>query len=168
MKFDPEQLNAALGAVPQEAWSLPSTYLQTGVHHGYRRVVLVNARQPQEHAHHFQHILDSIAPVWEAWLSWIDPGGFITPHRDAGPWRERWQIPIQPAGDWRGEETFQATAGVAFPVKHWDRHAVVNPTDHPRIHVVIDRDVWLDRPPEPFKVYPIPDDMTDMVLRSLQ
>jgi hypothetical protein len=168
MKFNLEQLRAALGAVPKDAWSLPSTYLETQVHHGYRRVVLVNAGQPREHAHLFQDVLDTYAPVREAWLSWLEPGGFIAPHRDAGPWRERWQVPIYAAGDWHGADTFTPTSGRAFPVEHWARHAVANRTDNPRIHLVIDRDIWLDKPAEPFAVYPVPDDMTDMVQRSLQ
>lgn len=168
MKFDPERLRAALGAVPEGAWSLPSTYAETRVHHGYRRVVLVSARQPWEHSQHFQHVFDEFAPVYEAWLSWLAPAGFIAPHRDQGPWRERWQVPICAAGEWHGPDTFVPMSGLAFPVEHWARHAVANRTDQPRIHLVIDRDIWLDKPAEPFAVYPVPDDMTDMVQRSLQ
>lgn len=168
MEFDPERLQAALDAVPQGAWSLPSTYLETQVHHGYRRVVLVSARQPWKYSEHFKFVLDQYTPIHEAWLSWLDPGGFIAPHRDAGPWRERWQVPICAAGEWHGADTFAPVSGKAFPVEHWAKHAVANRSDHPRIHLVIDRDVWLDKPAEPFAVYPVPDDMTDMVLRSLQ
>lgn len=168
MEFDPEQLHAALAVVPEDAWSLPSTYAGTRVHHGYRRVVLVSAGQPQDHAGHFGFVFDALAPVREAWLSRIEPGGFIAPHRDAGPWRERWQVPICPAGEWHGPDRYTPFAGRAFPVEHWRRHAVLNATDVPRIHIVIDRDVWIDRPTEPFEVYPIPDDMTDLVRRSSQ
>lgn len=167
MEFAPEQLQGSLAAVPEEAWSLPSTYAETGVHHGYRRVVLVSAGQPQPHAERFKGVFEAMAPVREAWLSRIEPGGFIAPHRDAGPWRERWQIPINAAGDWCGADIFTPTDGCAFRVEHWAPHAVVNPTDRPRIHIVIDRDVWLDRTAEPFAVYPIPDEMTDLVRRSL-
>ena len=167
MEFDPDRLQAALAAIPEEAWSLPSTYTETRVHHGYRRVALVSAGQLRTFAPHFDFVLEQLAPVRDVWLSWIEPGGFIVPHRDAGPWRERWQIPINAAGDWCGTATFTPEDGVAFPVEHWAPHAVVNATDRPRIHLVLDRDIWLERPSEPFEVYPIPDDMTDMVRRSL-
>lgn len=168
MRFDPERLRAALAEVPADAWSLPSAYAETRVHHGYRRVVLVSAGRPQDHAHPFGFVFDHLGPVREAWLSWIEPGGFIAPHRDAGPWRERWQVPVCAAGQWHTADVYTPTAGHAFQVEHWARHAVVNPTGFPRIHIVIDRDVWIDRPPQPFTVYPIPHDMTDMVRRSLQ
>lgn len=168
MEFDPVRLQSALTLVPADAWSLASTYAETRVHHGYRRVVLVNAGQPWAHAPLFDFVLDKLAPIREAWLSWIDPGGFIAPHRDAAPWRERWQVPINAAGDWCGADTFKPVSGQAFTVEHWERHAVVNPTNLPRIHIVIDRDVWVDRPAQPFVVYPIPDEMTDLVRRSLQ
>jgi hypothetical protein len=167
LEFDLGRLRSALSEIPAAAWSLPSTYSETRVHHGYRRVVLVSARQPWEHAHLFSDVLAAFAPIWEAWLSWIDPRGFIAPHRDAGPWRERWQVPIRAAGEWHGDDTFSPESGVPFQVRHWEPHAVVNNTDQPRIHLVLDRDVWLDRAPEPFEVYPIPDDMTDLVQRSL-
>ncbi|UGT65322.1 aspartyl/asparaginyl beta-hydroxylase domain-containing protein [Nocardia gipuzkoensis] len=167
MRFNPERLHAALAAISEDAWSLPSAYSETRVHHGYRRVVLVSARQPWDHAALFSDVLAAFAPVWEAWLSWIEPGGFIAPHRDAGPWRERWQVPIGAAGEWHGDNRFRPESGIPFVVQHWESHAVVNNTDQPRIHLVLDRDVWLDRAPEPFEVYPIPDDMTDLVQRSL-
>lgn len=53
--------------------------------------------------------------------------------------------------------------GVAFPVQHWRRHAVWNDGDRPRIHVVIDREVWLDRPTEPFELYPVPDQFAHFI-----
>lgn len=168
MEFDLERLTAALAATPRDAWSLPSAYAETRVHHGYRRVVLVSAGQPKVYASHFDFVLDALTPVHDAWLSWIDPGGFIAPHRDAGPWRERWQVPVCAAGEWVAADTFTPVSGDAFPVEHWARHSVVNRTGQPRIHIVIDRDLWIDKPAEPFEVYPIPDDMTDMVRRSLQ
>lgn len=168
MEFDPVRLQSALTLVPADAWSLASTYAETRVHHGYRRVVLVSAGQPQAHAALFEFVFDVLVPVREAWLSWVEPGGFIAPHRDAGPWRERWQVPINAAGDWCGASTFAPVSGHAFPVEHWERHAVTNRTNLPRIHIVIDRDVWLDRPEQPFVVYPIPAAMADLVRRSLQ
>jgi hypothetical protein len=167
VQFDPERLRVALAEVPDAAWSLPSTYTETRVHHGYRRVVLVSGGKPWLHSESFRPVFDSLAPIHEAWLSRIDPGGFIVPHRDAGPWRERWQVPINAAGDWFAATAFTPEDGVAFPVQHWEPHAVVNSTDRPRIHLVLDRDIWIAEAPEPFELYPIPADMTDIVRRSL-
>jgi hypothetical protein len=165
--FDPAELAAALATVPAPAWSFPSAYGVTGVHHGYCRVELVSSGYWQSHAAAFRALLDRFAPVHAAWLSRIDAGGFIVPHRDAGPWRERWQVPLEPAGEFHGADRFTPTTGVPFQVEHWAAHAVANDTDHPRIHLVIDRDVLLDLAPEPFAVFPVPDDMAALVRRSL-
>lgn len=162
-EFDPGRLSDALARVHAGAWSLPSTFAATGVHHGYRRVVLVGAGRLQPQAEPFGFVLDEFAPVLEAWLSWIDPGGFIAPHRDAGPWRDRWQVPICAAGEFHMGQTFTAVNGHAFQVTHWEPHAVVNRTGHPRIHLVVDRAVWLEHPAQPFATYPIPESMTDLV-----
>lgn len=166
LQFEPKLLAAALAEIPSAAWSLASTYSNTRVHHGYRRVVLVSAGQHQGHAAPFGFVWDQLAPIWDAWLSWIDPGGFIIPHRDAGPWHERWQIPIAPSGHWHADETFAPRSGDAFTVKHWEPHAVTNRSTNPRIHLVVDRDVRLDRDPLPFNTFPIPVDMADMIERT--
>lgn len=161
------ELRQALAAVPSTAWSLPSTYAETRVHHGYRRVTLVDAGRRWPQAELFRIVLDAFAPIHDAWLSSIEPGGFILPHRDAGPWRERWQVPIVAAGEFHGDDTFVPMGGRAFQVEHWKAHAVSNTAEHPRVHVVIDRAVWLDRPAEPFTTFPVPDHMAGMVQRSL-
>ncbi|PVB26335.1 aspartyl beta-hydroxylase, partial [Mycobacteroides abscessus] len=51
---------------------------------------------------------------------------------------------------------------------HWEPHAVVNRADIPRIHLVIDRDIHVDRPALPFETFPIPADMADLIERSQQ
>jgi len=167
MRLDPGLLLTALAGVPPTAWSQPSSYTETGVHHGYRRVVLVSACRRQEHAELFDFVWDVLDPVRDAWLSWIDPGGFVIPHRDPGPWLQRWQVPIAAAGQWRSpDDTFTPRPGVAFPVEHWLPHAVVNRGDTPRIHIVADRDVRLNVPPQPFETCPVPADMADLIERS--
>ena len=105
-------------------------------HHGYRR------NKDRTFHEVFAWVLDDFAPVSTAWLSHILPGGDIPPHSDASPWLERWQIPIQPAGTFTIDgESVSQVAGVPFQVAHWTIHTVVNDTDRPRIHLVIDRDV---------------------------
>lgn len=146
VSLDPLALRSALALIPPSAWSLPSTYEATKVHHGYRRVVLADLAP-------FAFALDHFAPIHDAWLSWIDPGGFIVPHRDAAPWHERWQVPIATAGTFTMGTEFAPTDGQAFQVRHWEPHSVRNDTDRPRIHLVIDRAVLIDRPPLPFEVF---------------
>lgn len=154
MRFDPAQLREALGRVNPADWSQPSTYQATGVHEGYRRVVLVDHGRRIAAADPWGFVLDEFAPVNGAWLSRIDPGGFIRPHRDGGPYHERWQVPVQAAGTFTQDDlTFTPADGVPFLVRHWEPHSVDNQTARPRVHVVIDRDLVLDRPAEPFTLY---------------
>jgi hypothetical protein len=143
--FPEGQLLSALAAV-SDHWSAPTR--PTDTNPNYRLVSLVTGGQFWEPSVPFMFVLDQFAPVWSAWVSRIEPGGLIHPHIDQGPYRERWQIPIQPAGVMNGVE---AVAGVPFRVNHWEPHSVENPTDRPRIHLVIDRDVIVDAQPTPFR-----------------
>lgn len=152
--------------MPAEAWSAPSSYAATGVHHGYRRVTLVDNGRWWPHAELFRFVLEALDPVHDAWLSWIDAGGFIVPHRDGGPWWERWQVPVSTSGVWIDSDASAATNGVPFPVQHWDRHAVLNDADAPRVHVVVDRAIRLDRPTLPFVTFPPPQQMVAFINRS--
>lgn len=165
MTFDPGGLRAALAGVPPGSWSNPSSYVDTGVHHGYRRIVLVDHGRRLPAADQFASVLDVFAPVRAAFLSWLDPGGFIAPHRDRGPYYERWQVPIQASG-WFDDE--RPVDGVAFPVEHWKPHAVWNDGDQPRIHIVIDRDIPAGHPPEPFTAFPVPAEFAHLVDRASQ
>lgn len=161
-RWDPGVLRDCLASVPPGSWSLPSTYEGTGVHHGYRRVVLVEAGQQRPAAVAFAPVLARFTPVRGAWLSWIDPGGFIAPHRDGAPWFERWQVPVQASGLF---DDHRPTDGQPFLVQQWLPHAVWNDGDQPRIHVVIDRDLPVVAPPEPFAKFPIPPERAYMVER---
>lgn len=162
--FDPHLLDAALTAVPSGAWSLPSTYAGTHVHHGYRRTALVDAGTVRPEGEAFRFVFDELEPVYTAWLSWIDPGGFIVPHRDGGPWRERWQVAIRPAGTLHQEpQPVEPLPGEAFRVCHWEPHWLENPTDGPRVHLVADLARHLPKSVLPFKVYPIPAQLEALV-----
>lgn len=109
------------------------------VDHGFRR----------PHAPLFADVLGEYDPVWAAWLSWLDPGGYIAPHTDAGPHRQRWHVPISTAGT---GPSGPAIDGVPFRVEHWLPHQVDNPTDQPRVHLVIDRDVIVHPHLTPFRI----------------
>lgn len=138
MIYDLVALRSAVDGIPEGAWSSPSTFAQTKVHHLYSRIQLITGGVVQSsNAEAFAFVLRDFEPVDKAWLSWIDPGGYIVPHADAGPWKERWHVPIQAAGLFNDERPQDA---VAFRVEHWLKHSVTNDTDHPRIHLVIDRD----------------------------
>lgn len=143
--FDVPALRAALRAVPVADWSLPSSFAATRVHHGYRRAVLTVVGP-------FGFVLERFHPVRDAWVSWIEPGGFIVPHKDKGPHMERWQIPVV-AGDFDGVD---AVAGVPFRVEQWKTHSVWNLRAAPRVHVVIDRDITANPDSSPFVALPVP------------
>lgn len=139
-------------------WSEPSEFWTTHVHHGYRRCQLVNARNRTPDGDTYGHLLDLFPPVFESWMSHIDPGGFIVPHRDSGPYRERWQYPLQPAGVMITDRVFEAEADVPFRVKQWEPHSVWNLTDRPRIHMIVDLDGPYVAPTAKFELFPVPDE----------
>lgn len=138
-RFNGESLQRALDGISAGAWTPPSVHTATNGTHGYRVVSLVELGRRRPAADRFGFVLDEFEPVWSAWLSRIEPGGFIVRHIDAGPYHERWHVPISPAG-----EGLTGEAGVAFPVRHWEPHAVTNPTQRPRIHIVLDRERIVD------------------------
>jgi hypothetical protein len=70
----------------------------------------------------------------------IGPGGFIMPHIDAGPFYERWHIPVQPAGMFWEDGRYMNPIS-PFIVHHWLPHAVWNPTSVARVHLIVDRDI---------------------------
>jgi hypothetical protein len=144
-RFPAGQLLAALAAV-SDHWSAPTG--PDDANPNYRLVSLVTGGQFWVPSEPFRFVLDVFAPVWVAWISRIEPGGLIHRHTDQGPYRERWQVPIQPAGLMNGVE---AVAGVPFRVKQWEPHSVENSTDRARIHLVIDRDVVVDSRATPFQ-----------------
>lgn len=144
-RFQEDELLSALAAV-SDHWSAPTG--PDDANPNYRVVSLVTGGQYQPPADAFGFVLDEFAPIWSAWVSRVEPGGLIHRHADAGPYRERWQVPIQPAGMMNGAE---AVAGVPFRVEQWEPHSVENATDRPRIHLVIDRDVMVDSRPTPFQ-----------------
>jgi hypothetical protein len=133
---------------------MSSTIQATGVHHGYRQVTLVDSGIHRSAADLWRWVLDGFAPVRDAWLSCIDPGGFVLLHRDAAPYYERWQVPVQPAG-WMEQDGRQqeAQSGLPFRVEHWKPHSVRNDFARPRIHLVVDRDIALNLPAQPFEVF---------------
>ncbi len=148
-----DRLLQTLEAVPAASWSRPSTIEATHVHHGYRQVSLADSCVLRPEAERWRFVLDLFEPIREAWLSWLDPGGFILPHRDAGPYYERWQVPIQPAGYLaHDDEALVATIGQPFRVEHWRTHSVTNDGARPRIHLVLDRDVCLRPERVPFEL----------------
>jgi hypothetical protein len=159
--FDPARLRAALALL--DDWSLPSTFGQTSVHHGYRRAALVSSGFWEPAAEAFRFVFDVLAPH-DAWVSQIDAGGFIVPHTDASRWRVRWQVPIVPAGVTVVDgEPVDVVAGRPFRVAQYLPHAVWNFTDRPRVHLLIDTAEFVERPPAPFTQFPIPSEYEEAV-----
>ena len=145
--FQPEALVSALADLPWSAWRAPQAGPES-VNPGYRFAPLITGGWWKVGGERWRFVLDEFAPVWTAWLAIVPAGGFIAPHIDEGPFRERWHVPVIVAGTFNDEA---CEAGVAFPVQHWLPHKVDNPTDIDRVHLVIDRDVWVDVPDARFQ-----------------
>lgn len=150
VKVSPEDICSLLDAVDQQ-WSAASNVADNGAHHGYRQVTVVvggHLEVPE-----FADVLEPFAPVRSAWLSRIEPGGYVLPHIDAGPYWERWQIPFTVSGALvHGDEVVAHEVGVPFRVRHYDWHEVRNIDGADRVSLVIDRAVPLTVPSGPFRL----------------
>jgi hypothetical protein len=125
-------------------YSAPSTYRGTNVHHGYATA----KADPLELLDVYPEIL---APegrwITKTWFGKLDPGGFIIPHIDQGPWTERWHYPIESAGwTWQQSTGYVQAPTEPFPIRHWEPHAVWNDTDRPRVHLLVEYDNSIDLP----------------------
>ncbi len=139
------------------AYSQPSTYGGPAgrVHHGYSTAKADEITVP----------LDLSKPLRSAWYAKLEPGGFIVPHVDQGPWRERWHYPISGTGIvWQSwEETDGPTDRVMgylapqlrldwftsdkpYRMNHHLPHAIWNPHDEPRIILIVEFDNPVDQP----------------------
>lgn len=121
-------------------FSAPSRVEDTGVHDGYATIPLVKGGRWRPAATRFAEWLDPTV-VW-AVVSRLEPGGYLLPHRDKGPWWPRVHVPIEPAG-WYWDTEVGAIQfdqpGTEYVVRHHLPHAVWNDTNRVRIHLVIDR-----------------------------
>lgn len=136
------------------AWSNPSTYgTGTGVHHGYATAP-GDVPGPDEITY---YAVQDIGNAKNAWYAKLDPGGFIVPHVDQGPWVERWHYPISGQGsvwqDWddNGTATLRHIVSVgelmgAYRMNHHKPHAVYNPFTEPRIILIVEYDNPIDQP----------------------
>ena len=138
------------------AWSKPSTYSEgTGVHHGY-----ATAPAPEEALPYPDQGGQPgyrLARVSKLWYAKLNPGGFIVPHVDQGPWMERWHYPISGQGsvwqewDGNGSATLRHIVSVgellgAYRMNHHKPHAVYNRFDEPRIILIVEYDNPVDQP----------------------
>ena len=130
------------------AWSQPSIYTEgTGVHHGY-------STAPADSVPSFLDI--SKALIVKSWYAKLDPGGFIVPHVDKGPWVERWHYPISGQGYvWQEGEVGRSPKSSAsyyprgqnpYAVLHHQVHAAWNPFDEPRVVLIVEYDNPVDQP----------------------
>ena len=143
-----EQIAALLDAAAG-LWSEPSPLERNGAHAGYRQVLVVAGGVVR--ISEAVPLLAPFMPVREAWLSWIEPGGLVVEHIDAGPHFERWQVQLSDCGALiqRGERC-RPGVGEAFRVQHDDWHAVENNDPGPRVVLVVDRDVLVSATKSPF------------------
>ena len=133
------------------AWSQPSTYSEgTGVHHGYSTAP-ADVPNPTEITYYAGRDDSDAAPADKAWYAKLEPGGFIVPHVDQGPWVERWHYPISGAGyvwqDWYDADvSVRALPRNPYRMNHHKPHAVWNPYGEPRIILIVEYDNPVDQP----------------------
>lgn len=146
----PEVLDEALRSI-DHLWSQPAPPSPDPVHVGYQQVTVAQGGRITEPG--FATILAEFAPVFDAWVSRIAPGGFVAVHIDAGrPYRERWQVPFTETGELLADgQPVAHEVGVPFRVHHHLWHSVRNTSSVPRISLVIDRDVLAGVPDAPFQ-----------------
>ena len=113
-------------------WGNPVTFEQHGIAH----LRTVSAEDSSQVA--LQLGVDP--PIQRCFWAKLEPGGFIAPHIDAGPYWDRWHVPVQPAGVfWQNGVEIHPEPFEPFRVKHWENHAVWNDTDVVRVHLIVDR-----------------------------
>lgn len=135
----------------EHLWSLSSRFAETRAHHGYRQITVVLAGRIERPE--FTDLLTPLAPVRGAWLSRLEPGGYIVEHIDAGPYYERWQIPLSPHGRlFQDGEPVACEVGVPYMVRQFDWHHVRNDDEGDRIALVVDRDIALPIPTGPLRL----------------
>lgn len=111
-------------------WTEATAYADNAVSHGYRSAP-------------FDGAVDLGVPdekLIMARYAMLEPGGFITNHVDGlKEYYCRFHLPLEPAG-WYWDERVGLVENPdeLFEVRHWLNHAVGNPTDRRRIHVVFD------------------------------
>lgn len=117
------------------AFSQPSTYGGPAgtVHHGYSTAKADLAAVRAEY---------SLVGPTNAWYAKLEPGGFIVPHIDKGPWWERWHIPVAGVGYcWQEGEIDEANFNPRtelYAIRHWEGHAVWNPFVEPRVILIVE------------------------------
>jgi hypothetical protein len=131
--------------------SEPSRLVDNGVHDGYRQAIVITGGVTRRHD--WDDLIAPLAPIRECWISWLEPGGYILEHHDAGPYWERWQIPLTEAGQLiQDGEPVAHEVGVPFQVYQDRWHSVRNASDTSRVSLVIDRDIPSGAPSAPFRV----------------
>lgn len=151
------------------AYSQPSVYGGPAgrVHHGYStaQTDLVNAGQEVG-------TLQGPRLVTNAWYAKLEPGGFIVPHIDQGPWLERWHYPQSGQGfvwqEWAVDHWRSGIAEVAVPenpyrMNHHRPHAVWNPHNEPRVVLIVEYDNPIDQPTTDLIIEPMIPQIQEMI-----
>lgn len=146
------------------AYSQPSVYDGPAgrVHHGYSTAKADPLASPN-------NIFASGAEPVNAWYAKLEPGGFIVPHVDQGPWLERWHYPISGVGyvwqDWDDDgETYRMHRYTnPYRMNHHRPHAVWNPYDEPRVILIVEYDNPIDQPTTDLIIGPMIPQIQEMI-----
>ncbi len=105
-----------------------------------------------------------------AWYAKLDPRGFIVPHVDQGPWRERWHHPISGIGEvwqqWDDSDrpyTSSVRYDTPYRMNHHQPHAVWNPHDEPRIVLIVEYDNPVDQPTTDLIIAPMIPEVQELI-----
>ena len=144
-------------------FSQPSVYGGPAgrVHHGYSTAPADIDAIP---------VLLADEPV-ASWYAKLDPRGFIVPHVDQGPWRERWHHPISGEGrvwqHWNGVNAPPTVSGRwgsgSYRMIHHLPHAVWNPYDEPRIVLIVEYDNPVEQPTTDLIICPMIPEVQEMI-----
>lgn len=152
-------------------WSEPSTLAGTGVHHGYRTAP--GSEEDIDWVHLDSEFSLPVGTIRKVWWGMLEPGGFILPHIDKGPYFVRWHYPIEPAGyvwQWGNEPELLFEPSEPFEIAHWESHAVWNPPDKRRVHLIVELDELVDGVDHnhDLKMFPVFPEMQPLVDAAMQ
>lgn len=121
-------------------FSASSTIEATGVHHGYAVTPIVKAGRLQPAHNDYPELGWALIGAWSATVSKLSPGGFLLPHIDKGPYRDRFHVPISPAGWYWAPDTGPVRMADyrMYEIRHDQPHCVWNDQDRDRITLVVD------------------------------
>ncbi|HYW75043.1 MAG TPA: sulfotransferase [Gammaproteobacteria bacterium] len=154
LQFDAERLRAEIAQVDESEWRPhPQGYVGNSALtlvsvNGQENDLLAGPMAPTPRMQRFPYLRQVMASfqtvVGRSRLMRLEPGADVKRHADVNYyWRDRIRIHVPIVTDQRvrfhcGERDVHMQAGEAWVFDNWRPHAVTNPTDIRRVHLVVD------------------------------